>query len=149
MKLPQDIQDEFQPFESINVANNRYMATPIFVEYPDNDFLNKSGVGIRTSADGRKWMCRRYSPNCGEDDKGTYAVAFCEITQNPHVAKLLHDLKFAFEEYGRRSGHATTYCYVDIDNPCAGAETYEFDQGEFKHVEGSWKNGNVLTIGRG
>ena len=73
--LPDDIKECFQPFETIGPMDNRYMAQPRFVPYPDNHLRGWVFTFERTSADGSKWLVRQYSPS-----KGYFDVIFCRAT---------------------------------------------------------------------
>lgn len=80
--LPQEIKDCFPPCESINPANNRYIAQPRFIGYPDNHLIEWSWTFERVDNAGNKWLVRQYSPVShvqGTKLCGSFDVIYCRL----------------------------------------------------------------------
>lgn len=71
--LPKNIKDEFQPFETIDPADQRYMAQPRFIPCPDNHLKDFPFVQTHKDEKGQEWLIRRYSPS-----RGFFDVLFCK-----------------------------------------------------------------------
>jgi len=76
--LPDSIKAQFTPFETIDPADQRYMAHPRFTPYPDNHLKDWQWVVELTAEDGTHWFTRKYSP-CRRHNGDFYDVLYCRV----------------------------------------------------------------------
>jgi hypothetical protein len=78
LELPDEIKGLFEPYETIDVIDRRYMADPQFVEgYPGWQESNHPFSSQLTDNEGRTWTVRTFSPTRATGcERGQYIVYY-------------------------------------------------------------------------